>query len=42
MIETNDSLRYSYYRQMDQIVMDQAPVVVLYYDQVFRFYSNKH
>jgi oligopeptide transport system substrate-binding protein len=37
MIETNDSLRYSYYRQMDQMVMDKAPVVVLYYDQVLRF-----
>lgn len=37
MTETNDSLRYKYYRQMDQMVMDQAPVVVLYYDQVLRF-----
>ncbi|MBE0663523.1 MAG: ABC transporter substrate-binding protein [Bacteroidales bacterium] len=37
MTETIDSVRYSYYRQMDQIVMDQAPVVVLYYDQVLRF-----
>ena len=37
MTETNDSLRYSYYHIMDQVVMDQAPVVVLYYDQVLRF-----
>ncbi len=37
MAETNDSLRYTYYRMMDQMVMDQAPVVVLYYDQVLRF-----
>lgn len=37
MIEINDSVRYRHYRQMDQIVMDQAPVVVLYYDQVLRF-----
>lgn len=37
MSETNDSVRFSYYRKMDQMVMDQAPVVVLYYDQVLRF-----
>jgi oligopeptide transport system substrate-binding protein len=37
MLETNDSVRFSYYRQLDQMVMDQAPVVVLYYDQVLRF-----
>lgn len=35
--ETNDSLRYSYYQQMNNLVMDEAPVVVLYYDQVLRF-----
>ncbi|MGB0916471.1 MAG: ABC transporter substrate-binding protein [Flavobacteriales bacterium] len=34
---TNDSLRYSYYAKMDSIVVDEAPVVVLYYDQVLRF-----
>ena len=37
MHETNDSLRYGIYRQMEQIVMEEAPVVVLYYDQVLRF-----
>lgn len=37
MIETSDSVRFEYYRQMDRIVMDEAPVVVLYYDQVLRF-----
>jgi oligopeptide transport system substrate-binding protein len=37
MTETNDSLRYLYYRQMDQIVIDEAVVVVLYYDHVLRF-----
>lgn len=35
--ETNDSMRYSIYRAMDQMIMDEAPVVVLYYDQVLRF-----
>jgi oligopeptide transport system substrate-binding protein len=35
--EVNDSLRYCYYRQMEEIMMNEAPVVVLYYDQVLRF-----
>lgn len=34
---TNDSLRYQYYFQMDSIIVEEAPVVVLYYDQVLRF-----
>lgn len=32
--ETNDSLRYIMYRQMDQMMIDDAPVVPLFYDQV--------
>lgn len=36
-IEVNDSIRYSYYQQMDKIIIEEAPVVVLYYDQVLRF-----
>lgn len=32
--ETNDSLRYQLYRQMDQIMIDDAPIVPLFYDQV--------
>lgn len=32
--ETNDSLRYILYRQMDQMVIDDAPVVPLFYDMV--------
>jgi peptide/nickel transport system substrate-binding protein len=35
--EINDSLRYRYYSQMDQIIINEAPVVILYYDQVLRF-----
>ncbi len=35
--EVNDSIRYDYYRQMDKLVMEQAPVIVLYYDEVLRF-----
>jgi peptide/nickel transport system substrate-binding protein len=37
MATVNDSLRYSYYRRMDKLIMDAAPVVILYYDQVLRF-----
>ena len=38
--EINDSIRFNLYNQMDQIIMDEAPVVVLYYDQVLRFAQN--
>ena len=33
----NDSLRYKYYIQMSNLVMEEAPVVILYYDKVLRF-----
>lgn len=32
--ETNDSLRYQLYRQADQVMIDDAPVVPLFYDEV--------
>ena len=32
--EVNDSLRYNTYRQMDRIIIDEAPVVPLWYDMV--------
>ena len=32
--ETNDSLRYRLYRQMDQRIIDAAPIVPLWYDVV--------
>jgi len=32
--ETNDSLRYALYRQMDQMVINDAPVVPVWYDEV--------
>jgi oligopeptide transport system substrate-binding protein len=38
--ETNDERRFEYYRKMDRLVMEEAPVVVLYYDQVLRFSGN--
>ncbi len=34
---TNDSMRSGLYAEMDNIIMEQAPVVVLYYDMVLRF-----
>ncbi|MDN3551756.1 ABC transporter substrate-binding protein [Mucilaginibacter aquaedulcis] len=36
----NDSTRYALYQQMDQIVMEQSPVVVLYYDKLINLYQN--
>jgi len=38
--ETNYQTRLALYRKMDQMVMDDAPVVVLYYDKVLRFVQN--
>ena len=35
--QTNDSIRYALYQQMDQIILDEAAIVPLYYDQVIRF-----
>ena len=37
MIETNDSLRIELYKKMDAIVMKEAPITVLFYDEVIRF-----
>jgi len=34
LAETNDSLRYKLYRRADQIVINDAPVVPLWYDEV--------
>lgn len=35
-----DAQRYALYRQMDNIVMQEAPVVVLYYDKLVNLYQN--
>ncbi|MBK6640038.1 MAG: ABC transporter substrate-binding protein [Bacteroidetes bacterium] len=37
---TVDSLRFAIYKDLDQQLMDESPVVVLYYDQVVRLYQN--
>ncbi|WP_205513402.1 ABC transporter substrate-binding protein [Longitalea arenae] len=36
MVTEDDSLRYKLYQQMDQLVIDDAPVVPLWYDEVIR------
>lgn len=36
IIETNDSLRYKLYQMADQVMMNDAPVVPLWYDKVVR------
>lgn len=35
--ENNDSIRYRLYREMDQMVIDDAPVVPIYYDEAVHF-----
>ncbi len=40
LAELNDSIRYSYYQQMDQLLIDDVPIVPLYYDQVVRLVHN--
>jgi len=34
LIENNDSLKYKLYQQMDQMVINDAPIVPLWYDEV--------
>jgi oligopeptide transport system substrate-binding protein len=38
--ELNTTRRYKYYQKMDQILMNDAPIVPLYYDQVVRLVHN--
>ena len=35
--EVNSEKRYALYQQMDSIIIEEAPIVPLYYDQVIRF-----
>jgi len=37
LAETNDSVRYSLYRHCDQVVINDAPVVPLWYDESIHF-----
>lgn len=36
----DDSTRFALYQKMDQLIIDESPIVVLYYDQVLRFVQN--
>ncbi len=35
LLENNDSLRYQLYREMDQLVINDAPVIPIWYDMAF-------
>ena len=35
--ETDEQKRRQMYREMDSLVRDEAPVIVLYYDQILHF-----
>jgi oligopeptide transport system substrate-binding protein len=37
---TDDQQRYKLYQQMDNLVMQQSPVVILYYDKLVNLYQN--
>jgi peptide/nickel transport system substrate-binding protein len=37
---TNRNLRNKLYREMDSLVMDEAPVAIIYYDESLRFIQN--
>ena len=37
----DDSVRHMLYRRMDSLMMSESPVIILYYDQVLRFISNR-
>jgi len=40
LVETKDSLRYLYYQKMDSILIAEAPIVPLFYDELIRFYQK--
>ncbi|MEJ7677276.1 MAG: ABC transporter substrate-binding protein [Segetibacter sp.] len=40
LLENNDSIRYSLYRQMDQMVINDAPVVPLFYDMAIHLVNK--
>lgn len=39
--ESNDSIRYSDYRKLDKMVIDDAPVVPIYYDEVIHIVNKR-
>jgi peptide/nickel transport system substrate-binding protein len=41
MMERNDSLRRTLYQQMDMMVIEDAPVIPMYYDEVLRIVNKR-
>jgi len=41
LLENDDETRFAYYQAMDQILIEEAPIVPLYYDEVLRFKKKK-
>lgn len=41
LVESDSEKRFAYYRQMDSLMMQDAPVVVLFYDEVLRFVNKR-
>ena len=39
--ENNDSVKMNLYRRMDQMIMDDAPVVPLWYDEVIHLVNPR-
>jgi len=39
--EKDDELRYALYRQMQQILHDEVPVIPLFYGETLRFYHKR-
>jgi peptide/nickel transport system substrate-binding protein len=40
MTENDGWKRFDIYQKMDQIIMDECPVIVLFYDEVLRLTQN--
>jgi oligopeptide transport system substrate-binding protein len=40
LVEKNDSVKYQLYQQMDQLMINDAPIVPLWYDQVVRLVNK--
>ena len=41
LVETNDSVRINLYQQMDELILAEAPIVVLFYDQSIRLLNKR-
>jgi oligopeptide transport system substrate-binding protein len=41
LVTTDDSARYKLYRQMDELIIEDAPIVPLWYDEVIRLVSPR-